>query len=325
MKNQEQKAFQKDLIISLVLHLIFIGVFIYGLPSIFKKVQEEPDVITFEMLPVSDITNVRDQGVKTPEPKEIKKSQKIEKSASSPKENLEQKEETPKQEEPKPVEKKPETPKEEKTIPSKEAEIVPEKKKEEEVPKKEEPKPVEKKPETQKEEDKKKSAPIKKEVKQPQPKKEETTKKAPKKQEDVIDSLLANLEKESEGTERRSPNRTPPSPPNEGKFAKGNNADEESTLSITEEMLIKQQIIKHWDKPAGIEGIEVIFHVKLDIEGNVTIIQVSGLTGDKQLQVLVEETGRRAVKKASPIKSLRPERYNVWKEFKLRFDPSSMM
>ncbi|MBN8522703.1 MAG: cell envelope integrity protein TolA [Rickettsiales bacterium] len=325
MKNQEQKAFQKDLIISLVLHLVFIGVFIYGLPSIFKKVQEEPDVITFEMLPVSDITNVRDQGVKTPEPKEIKKSQKIEKSASSPKENLEQKEETPKQEEPKPVEKKPETPKEEKTTPSKEAEIVPEKKKEEEVQKKEEPKPVEKKPETKKEEDKKKPAPIKKEVKQPQPKKEETTKKAPKKQEDVIDSLLANLEKESEGTERRSPNRTPPSPPNEGKFAKGNNADEESPLSITEEMLIKQQIIKHWDKPAGIDGIEVIFHVKLDIEGNVTIIQVSGLTGDKQLQVLVEETGRRAVKKASPIKNLRPERYNVWKEFKLRFDPSSMM
>ena len=287
MKNQEQKAFQKDLIISLVLHLIFIGVFIYGLPSIFKKVQDQQNVITFEMLTVSDITNVRDQGVKTPEPKEIKKSQKIEKSAASPKENLEQKEETPKQEEPKPVEKKPETPKEE---------------------------------------DKKKPAPIiKKEVKQPQAKKEETAKKAPKKQEDVIDSLLANLEKESEGTERRSPNRTPPSPPNEGKFAKGNNADEESPLSITEEMLIKQQIIKHWDKPAGIEGIEVIFHVRLDIEGNVTIIQVSGLTGDKQLQVLVEETGRRAVKKASPIKNLRPERYNVWKEFKLRFDPSSMM
>jgi hypothetical protein len=287
MKNQEQKAFQKDLIISLVLHLIFIGVFIYGLPSIFKKVPDQQNVITFEMLTVSDITNVRDQGVKTPEPKEIKKSQKIEKSAASPKENLEQKEETPKQEEPKLVEKKPETPKEE---------------------------------------DKKKPAPIiKKEVKQPQAKKEETAKKAPKKQEDVIDSLLANLEKESEGTERRSPNGTPPSPPNEGKFAKGNNADEESPLSITEEMLIKQQIIKHWDKPAGIEGIEVIFHVRLDIEGNVTIIQVSGLTGDKQLQVLVEETGRRAVKKASPIKNLRPERYNVWKEFKLRFDPSSMM
>jgi outer membrane biosynthesis protein TonB len=283
MKNQEQKAFQKDLIISLILHLIFIGVFIYGLPSIFKKAPEEPDVITFEMLPVADITNVRDQGVKTPEPKEIKKSQKIEKSAASPKENLEQKEETPKQEEPKPVEKKPETPKEE---------------------------------------DKKKPAPIKKEVKQPQPKKEENAKKAPKKQEDVIDSLLANLEKESEGTERRSPNRTPPSPPNEGKFAKGNNADEESPLSITEEMLIKQQIIKHWDKPAGIEGIEVIFHVRLDIEGNVTIIQVSGLKGDKQLQILVEESARRAVKKANPIKNLRPERYNVWKEFNVGFEPS---
>lgn len=283
MKNQEQKAFQKDLIISLILHLIFIGVFIYGLPSIFKKVQEEPDVITFEILPVSDITNVRDQGVKTPEPKEIKKSQKIEKSASSPKENLEQKEETPKQEE---------------------------------------PKPVEKKPETQKEEDKKKPAPIKKEVKQPQPKKEETTKKAPKKQEDVIDSLLANLEKESEGTERRSPNRTPPSPPNEGKFAKGNNSDEESPLSITEEMLIKQQIIKHWDKPVGLEGIKVVLHLSLDIEGNATILQVSGLKGDKQLQILVEETARRAVKKANPIKNLRPDRYNVWKRFNVGFEPS---
>jgi outer membrane biosynthesis protein TonB len=283
MKNQEQKAFQKDLIISLVLHLIFIGVFIYGLPSIFKKAPEEPDVIIFEMLPVADITNVRDQGVKTPEPKEIKKSQKIEKSASSPKENLEQKEETPKQEEPKPVEKKPETPKEE---------------------------------------DKKKPAPIKKEVKQPQPKKEETAKKAPKKQEDVIDSLLANLEKESEGTERRSPNRTPPSPPNEGKFAKGNNAAEDEPLAVSEIATIKGQIKSNWNKPAGLEGIKVVLHLSLDIEGNATIVGVSGLKGDKQLQILVEESARRAVKKANPIKNLRPERYNVWKEFNVGFEPS---
>lgn len=321
MKNQEQKAFQKDLVISLVLHLIFIGVFIYGLPSIFKKAPEEPDVITFEILPVSDITNVRDQGVKTPEPKEIKKSQKIEKSAASPKENLEQKEETPKQEEPKPVEKKPETPKEEKTTPSKEAEIIPEKKKEEETPK-EEPKPVEKKPETPKEEDKKKPALIKKEVKQPQAKKEETAKKTPKKQEDIMDSLLTNLEKESEGTERRSPNRTPPSPPNEGKFAKGNNADEDEPLAVSEIATIKGQIKKYWDKPVGVENIQVVLHLKLDIEGNATIIQVSGLKGDKQLQILVEETARRAVKKANPIKNLRPERYNVWKRFNLDFNLS---
>jgi len=325
MKNQEQKAFQKDLIISLVLHLVFIGVFIYGLPSIFKKVPEEPDVITFEILPVSDITNVRDQGIKTPEPKEIKKSQKIEKSASSPKENLEQKEETPKQEEPKPVEKKPETPKEEKTTPSKEAEIVPEKKNEEEAPKKEEPKPVEKKPETQKEEDKKKPAPIKKEVKQPQPKKEEATKKKPKKQEDIIDSLykdLLNLEKESEGTERRSPNRTPPSPPNEGKFAKGNNSDEDEPISASEKATIEGQIKSNWNQPVGLEEVKIALHLSLDKEGNATITQISGLKGDKQLQTLLEETARRAVKKANPIKNLRPERYNVWKELIVNFGPS---
>ena len=283
MKNQEQKAFQKDLIISLVLHLIFIGVFIYGLPSIFKKVPEEPDVITFEILPVSDITNVRDQGVKTPEPKEIKKSQKIEKSAALPKENLEQKEETPKQAEPKPVEKKPETPKEE---------------------------------------DKKKPTPIKKEVKQPQPKKEETAKKAPKKQEDIMDSLLANLEKESEGTERRSPNRTPPSPPNEGKFAKGNNADEDEPLAASEIAIIKGQIKSNWNQPVGLEEVKIGLHLSLDKEGNATIIQISGLKGDKQLQTLLEETARRAVKKANPIKNLRPERYNAWKELIVNFGPS---
>ena len=328
MKNQEQKAFQKDLVISLVLHLIFIGVFIYGLPSIFKKAPEEPDVITFEILQVSDITNVRDQGVKTPEPKEIKKSQKIEKSAASPKENLEQKEETPKQEEPKPVEKKPETPKEEKITPSKEAEIVPEKKKEEETPKQEEPKPVEKKPETPKEEDKKKPAPIKKEVKQPQPKKEETTKKAPKKQEDVIDSLLANLEKESEGTEQRSPNRTPPSPPNEGKFAKGNNADEESPLSISEKMVIRRQIEDNWTQIAGnLENIKKTLSLELDIKGIVTKAKIKNVIcplGSDQICSLVAETAERAARKASPIKNLDPTRYNVWKKFDLDFYPSNM-
>ena len=283
MKNQEQKAFQKDLVISLVLHLIFIGVFIYGLPSIFKKAPEEPDIITFEILPVSDITNVRDQGVKMPEPKEIKKSQKIEKSAALPKENLEQKEETPKQEEPKPVEKKPETPKEE---------------------------------------NKKKPAPIKKEVKQPQPKKEEAAKKSPKKQDDIMDSLLANLEKESEGTERRSPNRTPPSPPNEGKFAKGNNADEDEPLAASEIAIIKGQIKSNWNQPVGLEEVKIGLHLSLDKEGNATIIQISGLKGDKQLQTLLEETARRAVKKANPIKNLRPERYNAWKELIVNFGPS---
>jgi hypothetical protein len=134
-----------------------------------------------------------------------------------------------------------------------------------------------------------------------------------------MDSLLANLEKESEGTERRSPNRTPPSPQNEGKFAKGNNSDEDEPLAVSEIATIKGQIKSNWNKPAGLEGIKVVLHLSLDIEGNATIVGVSGLKGDKQLQILVEESARRAVKKANPIKNLRPERYNVWKEFELRF------
>ena len=84
MKTQEQKAFQRDLIISLVLHLIFVVIFIYGIPSIFEKLPEENQVITFEMLTVSDIVNVRNQDIKKPEPKEIKESKKTTSSPSPP-------------------------------------------------------------------------------------------------------------------------------------------------------------------------------------------------------------------------------------------------
>ena len=293
MKTQEQKAFQRDLVISLVLHLIFVVIFIYGIPSIFEKLPEENQVITFEMLTVSDIVNVRNQDIKKPEPKEIKESKKIEKSSTKAKEELKEPEE-------KPLEKT--------EVVEKEAEIVPEKEKQKEIPKKEE------KP--------KKVIPPKKEKEKVKPKKIE---KPVKKQEDLIDSVLQTLEKESDGEKKNSLNRTTSSQENEGKFARGNH-DEDSPLSITEIMLINQQINENWNKPTGIENIKVTLSLKLDKDGTVIEVKIkdSPSTGNKQLQDLVNEGALRAAKKASPIKNLRLERYDLWKEFDLNFDPSTM-
>jgi membrane protein involved in colicin uptake len=295
MKTQEQKAFQRDLIISLVLHLIFVVIFIYGIPSIFEKLPEENQVITFEMLTVSDIVNVRNQDIKKPEPKEIKESKKIEKSSTKAKEELKEPEE-------KPVEKT--------EVVEKEAEIVPEKEKKKEIPKKEE------KP--------KKVIPPKKEKEKVKPKKIE---KPVKKQEDVIDSILQNLEKESDGEKKNSLNRTTSSQENEGKFARGNH-DEDSPLSITEKMLIKQQIEDNWTQVVGnLENIKVKISLELEIDGTVTkadILSINCPPGADQICQLVAETTKRAVKKASPVKNLRPDRYDIWKKFDLDFYPGSM-
>jgi len=291
MKTQEEKDFQRDLIISLVLHLVFVVIFVYGIPTLFKKPAEEHQVITFEMLTVSDIVNVRNQDIKKPEPKEVQESKKIEKSATKNKEEVKKTKEPPL----------------EKTEPSKkESEIIPEKKeekKEKVVSKKEEPQ--------------KKVTPPKKE--------KELPKKPIKKQEDLMDSLLQNLEKESDGEKTKSLNRTTSSQQNEGKFARGNN-DNDSPLSITEKLLIKQQIEDNWNKPAGIDNIKVTLSLKLDKDGTVIEVKIkdSPSTGNKQLQDLVNEGALRAAKKASPIKNLRPDRYDVWKEFDLNFDLSTM-
>ena len=294
MKNQEQKIFQRDLVISLVLHMIFVVIVIYGIPSIFEKPPEETQVITFEMLTVSDIVNVRNQDIKKPEPKEIKESQKIEKSATKPKEEVKEPEETP-------LEKT-------ETL-EKEAEVVPEKEKEKEIPKKEE------KP--------KKVIPPKKE----KSKKIEKPKKPVKKQEDVIDSILQNLEKESDGKKTNSLNRTTSNQENEGKFARGDH-DEDSPLSITEKMLIKQQIENNWTQVIGdLENIKVKISLELEIDGTVTKAEITSITcppGAEQICQLVAETTKRAAKKASPIKNLRPDRYDIWKKFDLDFYPGNM-
>ena len=126
MKNQEKKEFQGALILSSMLHLIVVGFFYFGLPSIFEKLPEEQNVITFEIVPISEITNIKTESKAKQKSKTAKKSKKVKTSKPAPK----KKTPAPK----KPVKKKIEKSKKKK-------EIIPVKKKKE--PKK--PKPKKKK------------------------------------------------------------------------------------------------------------------------------------------------------------------------------------
>lgn len=301
MKDQDRKAFIRDFIISFLLHLLILVLFIYGSPS-FKKIPEESHVIVLEMLPVEDIVNVKNQSPQKSEEKDLKPAQKIKQSA--PKTPKEKKQEPEKAEEkPKEVTK----PKEPEII-KKEAEPLPEPKKEE-------------KKQTVTEEKSQKKEKIK----------AEEQKKLPKKpKEDPLDSILKTLENESEGEVLKSKNRKNSSSENEGKTSKGD-YNQDSPLSITEKLLIKQQIEKNWRPPVGsidLENIQIILHLSVELDGTITEVKIKDMicpSGNKQICDLVAESSLRAAKQASPLTNLSPARYDYWKEFDLRFDPSQIM
>ena len=105
------------------------------------------------------------------------------------------------------------------------------------------------------------------------------------------------------------------------------NEQEDTSLQITEVMFIKNQITDKWARPVGnIENIKVKVKIELAIDGSVTkadIISINCPAGGEQFCQLVAESTIKAVKKASPIKNLRPDRHDIWKNFDLEFDPGN--
>ena len=100
-------------------------------------------------------------------------------------------------------------------------------------------------------------------------------------------------------------------------------------LTIDEKMLIKRQIDNNWEQTVGnLESITVKTKLELDIDGSVTkvdIISINCPAGGEQFCQLVAESTIKAVKKASPIKNLRPDRHDIWKTVELVFDRSSLV
>ena len=104
-------------------------------------------------------------------------------------------------------------------------------------------------------------------------------------------------------------------------------AQKDNPLKITEIMIIKSQIEDRWVQPVGdLENITVKTKLELDIDGTVTKAEIISITcppGAEKICPLVAQTTQKAAKKASPIKNLRPDRYDIWKTVELDFYPGN--
>lgn len=293
MKNTD---FKSSFIISLFLHIAVIAAVFFGMPSLWKKPIEEK-IVTFEMLPISSVTNIKNQ--KAQREKEVESDSAKAVKNSQPEEVKEEK--TPEKQEPKKPEiQHPDQPKDEPKPQE------PEKKPEP----KPEPKPVEKKPE-------------------PKPKEEAKKKPALKKKDVNLDSLLKTLEKASEGTEAKSKKESR-SARNDVENDSSGPYDEGKPLSISEQHAIKQQIERHWNVPIGAKNasdVRITLYIALKPNGEVMQAKllekrcpgVDAISCDA-----AADSALRAVYSASPFENLDPSRYNVWKEFNMEFDPSNI-
>ncbi|HJD56066.1 MAG TPA: palindromic element RPE1 domain-containing protein [Rickettsia endosymbiont of Pyrocoelia pectoralis] len=309
-KSKNKDNFTVFLSCSIVLHLFLLYFFLFGMPSLFEKLPEE-QTITFEMLPVTDKSNIITQTKQKEAPVENEDAKKSEQ--TKPKE--EEPQELPEKEKLQEQEKVEEKPKIEETKPTLEP-------KQEEV---KEALPEEK--EEIKEEEKKQTE----EVKKPEEKKEkpkEVKKEKPKT--DELDSLLKNLEQSSEGDNLKSNKHKRSKKVDNEKEAKGVYT-EGLPLSDSESSLIKRQIERHWSNiPAGARGnnkVRVIITITLDKGGNVEQVKVKEKKcSDIQASVCeaLADSAIRAVWQASPIENLDPARFNHWKEINFNFDPSRL-
>ena len=89
MKEPEDKKFQRAIIVSAILHLVLLGVFFFGFPSVFEKLPEEQDVMTFEILPTSELSNVKNENIVAKKAIEPEKSKEVKKSDTAKKQDEE--------------------------------------------------------------------------------------------------------------------------------------------------------------------------------------------------------------------------------------------
>ncbi len=276
--------------ISCILHIIMIFLLFFGLPFSPKQAPEE-QIITFELLPVSSINNVKTKKVQKDETLVNQDSKKVEKSKIS---------ETAQAE---PKIKKEEVKKEEpKEPPKPEVEKIADKKEKKEP--KEEKKKEEKTKETKKEQSK-----------------EKPKKKSPNNKE--LDSLLKNLEKESEGVNDKS--RKISRQKTDAKDDAFGNFDDNSPESLTNDELIKQQIKKHWNQPiaSATENISIGVELKLNKDGSVESANVTSThcpDGKSLLCQTVQDSIIRAIRNASPLVNLNPEDYSTWQNINFTFN-----
>ena len=100
-------------------------------------------------------------------------------------------------------------------------------------------------------------------------------------------------------------------------------------LSMTELDSIRYQIQKNWHLPAGgrnVQNMQVTLRIQLGPDGgvlDVSVVDQSQMTTDPFYRAMAESTVR-AVLKTGRIKNLSPDKYHLWRDMKINFDPKEM-
>lgn len=301
--NNGEDGFGIFIIISVALHSFVFILFTYGLPSIFTPLPE-PQVVTFEILPVDAISNVKTQKIQQEKEIEEQSAKKIQKTkqeeAPDPKKEDNAKAEENRQESKRDFDEK---------KPDDKRELVSMKSAEDK--KKEEKKKSDKAQEKQVKDDKK-------------PKK----KKLPTEKE--MDALLKTLEKASEGNEEKSAKRAMSSKSDAKQDSMGQ-YNEDKPLSISEEQAIRQQIERNWNVPSGVQNagdIIITLYIALKVDGTVDqvkLVESRCPGGMETVCRAATDSAIRAVRQASPLQNLSSVRYDSWKEVQLSFDPRDVL
>ena len=104
---------------------------------------------------------------------------------------------------------------------------------------------------------------------------------------------------------------------------------ETAPLSMTELDNIRYQIQKNWNLPAGgrdAHNMKVTLHILLSRDGavlDVTVVNLAQTQTDPFFRAMAESAVR-AVLKTEKIRYLSPDKYHLWRDMKLNFDPSDM-
>lgn len=301
--NSFSDNFTISIAISIALHLLLIYVVCFGLPIFTDKFEAE-EIIVLELLPASNVSNVKKQKVVKDPIVSNQDAKKVEKNSSA--ENApEIKDNNQTEKEPVNQPKIPEP--ENKPEPVQ----IPESKPEDE---KKEAKPKEATKEQNNNTNKKENETPKPEIKKP------PVKKSPNDKE--IESLLKNLEQTSDGNNNKSNNvNREKSDATADAFG---NFDDSKPQSLTNDEIIRQQIIKHWNQPIAStsENISITLFLSLLKDGSIEKVVVSKINcpaGRDNLCRTASDSVLRAVKLASPLLNLAPDDYNTWHEIKITF------
>jgi TolA protein len=319
-------------IISLIFHGSILMLLLVDFDLFKLEKRPEPEVITLEIIDIAEFTNLPtakklnpnnkpDTAPKEERPKPPPKVDSAPPPAQKPKINP-----TPKAE-PAPVAKKQpklEQPKEENKSASSKAkqidETAPPKEKAPESKPDDNDKVAEEKPAAPKAKPQSKpKAPSRPEPEKATPKNKDQAKDQKKDKQEQPDDFMAvlkNLDQLSSSTEGKKQQG--------GAMAVGEaQFDENQALSISQIDAIRQQIQRNWNPPVGAReasNLVVTLRISLLANGGVKSVRVINSMGHPFFQAAAESAVR-AVWLANPLQNLPANKYDLWKEIELNFNP----